>query len=208
VELTMTPDPLAAVLDQLAAGRDHLAGLDTREAGRFAELRGQIAQLADMLTTVSRALADDTAAMARLDALARQVTDITQRLTGPADGDDQGYRPRPAPAWWKLTPDERRAPLAELADWAEHVYRPGYGHLADRIAPCWPQHDLCLYALDIASQLWCALYLQPTRTHHPGVSRSCKPSRLNLRTRDPNVAWTLSCQVRIPGAAGNRGSRS
>lgn len=25
-------------------------------------------------------------------------------------------------------------------------------------------HDLCLYGLDIASQLWCALYLQPART--------------------------------------------
>ena len=43
------------------------------------------------------------------------------------------------------------------------MYRPGYGHLA-ALGPCWPQHDLCLYALDIASQLWCALYLQPERS--------------------------------------------
>jgi hypothetical protein len=41
--------------------------------------------------------------------------------------------------------------------------RPGYGHLAT-LAPCWPEHDLCLYGLDLLSQLWCALYLQPERT--------------------------------------------
>ena len=60
----------------------------------------------------------------------------------------------------------RRAPgaLAELRDWAERVYRPGYGHLAATLGPCWAEHDLCLYGLDIASQLWCALYLQPERS--------------------------------------------
>ncbi len=58
---------------------------------------------------------------------------------------------------------KRQAPVAELRDSVEHVYRPGYGHLAS-LAACWPQHDLCLYALDIASQLWCALYLQPNRS--------------------------------------------
>jgi hypothetical protein len=43
------------------------------------------------------------------------------------------------------------------------VYRPGYGHLAE-LAPCWAEHNLCLHALDILSQLWCALYLRPDRT--------------------------------------------
>ena len=42
-------------------------------------------------------------------------------------------------------------------------YRPGYGHLAAALGPCWPAHDLCLYALDIASGLWSVLYLQPGR---------------------------------------------
>jgi hypothetical protein len=49
----------------------------------------------------------------------------------------------------------------------EQVYRPGYGHLAAALAPCWEAHDLCLYALDIASALWSVLYLQPERT--PGL---------------------------------------
>ena len=41
---------------------------------------------------------------------------------------------------------------------------PGYGHLAATLAPCWSSHDLCLYGLDILSDLWSILYLQPERT--------------------------------------------
>ena len=165
--MTSSPDPLLAVLDQLAASREHTSTLDAREAAHHAELSGQLSQLAAMVTTISRALAEDTAALARLDALDRQVTELTRRLPGTGgdeDEDEEGYRPRPAPAWWKLPAGERRAPLAELRDWVDHVYRPGYGHLAGTLGRCWAEHDLCLYALDVASQLWCALYLQPKRS--------------------------------------------
>jgi hypothetical protein len=31
------------------------------------------------------------------------------------------------------------------------IRRPGYGHLAATLAPCWGAHDLCLYTLDIAA---------------------------------------------------------
>jgi len=157
----MTPDPLAAVLDQLAAHAERITELTAREAAHHAAVSGQLTQLAGMITTVSRALADDAAALARLDAVDRQVAELAGRLPGP--GGDQGYQPKPAPAWHQLTPGQRQAPVAELRDWAERVYRPGYGHLA-ALAPCWPRHDLCLHALDILSQLWCALYLQPDRT--------------------------------------------
>ena len=78
--------------------------------------------------------------------------------------DSGGYHPDPAPAWWKLPAAERHEPLARLHAWVEQVYRPGYGHLAATIAPCWPSHDLCLYGLDILSTLWSVLYLQPERT--------------------------------------------
>ena len=159
----MTPDPLTAALDQLAACRERITELEAREAAHYAELSGQLTQLAGMVTTISRALAEDTAALARLDALDRQVAELARQPgTRSEDGGD-GYQPHPAPPWWQLAAGERRAPVAELRDWVEHVYRPGYGHLA-ALGPCWPEHDLCLYALDIASQLWCALYLQPERT--------------------------------------------
>ena len=158
----MTPDPLGAALDQLAACRERLAELEAREAGHFSELHGQLSQLAGMVTTISRTLAEDTAALARLDALDRQVAELARHGTRGEDGED-GYRPHPAPSWWRLDAGERRAPVVELRDWVERVYRPGYGHLA-ALGACWPEHDLCLYALDIASQLWSALYLQPRRS--------------------------------------------
>jgi hypothetical protein len=159
----VTPDPLGAALDQLAACRERITDLETRQAGHFGELSGQLTQLAGMVTTISRTLAEDTAAMARLDTLDHQVAELANKLAGPGESAGDGYQPHPAPAWHQLTAGERREPVAQLRDWVEHVYRPGYGHLA-ALGACWPQHDLCLYALDIASQLWCALYLQRERS--------------------------------------------
>jgi hypothetical protein len=158
----MTPDPLSAALDQLAACRERIAELEAREAGHFGELRGQLTQLAGMVTTISRSLAEDTAAMARLDAVDRQVAELARQSAARGE-DSEGNQPHPAPSWHQLDASGRRAPVAELRDWVEHIYRPGYGHLAS-LGTCWPEHDLCLYALDIASQLWSALYLQPERT--------------------------------------------
>jgi hypothetical protein len=82
---------------------------------------------------------------------------------GPAREEAGGYQPGPAPAWWTLSPDGRHDPVARLRAWVDQVYRPGYGHLAATLGPCWPAHDLCLYALDILAGLWQALYLQPGR---------------------------------------------
>jgi hypothetical protein len=160
----MTADPLAAVLDQLAACRERLTRLDDRETSHFTAIGERLTQLADLITAMGRTLADDTAALARLEALDRQVTDLAAQLSGPgADGTDR-YQPRPAPPWWQLSPADRRHPLAELRAWVEEVYRPGYGHLAATLGPCLDQHDLCLYALDLLSQLWMTLYLPDARS--------------------------------------------
>jgi hypothetical protein len=160
----MTADPLTAVLDQLAAHREHLGQLDAREAGHFTAVSARLTELAGLITTMGRTLADDTAAMARLEALDRQVAELAAHLGGPGgDGEDR-YHPGPAPAWWKLTLAERQQPVAGLRAWVEEVYRPGYGHLAATLGPCWERHDLCLYGLDTLSQLWSALYLQPARS--------------------------------------------
>jgi hypothetical protein len=158
----MTADPLTAVLDQLAAHREQLAELDDREAAHFAAVGERLTQLAGLITTMGRTLADDTAALARLEALDRQVAELADRLAG-KDGKDR-RQPGPPPAWWTLAPAERKPAIAGLRAWVDQVYRPGYGHLAATLGPCWPAHDLCLYGLDIASQLWLALYLQPARS--------------------------------------------
>ena len=147
-------DPITAIADQLAACAEQLTRLDTREAGHHAALSGQLAELSGQAAAIARVLGEHAAALA-------QLTATTQ--TGPDAG---GYQPEPVPAWWKLAAD-RQEPVARLRAWVDQVYRPGYGHLAAALAPCWEAHDLCLYALDIAAALWSVLYLQPGRT--PGL---------------------------------------
>jgi hypothetical protein len=158
----MPEDPLTATLDQLAVHREQISGLDAREARHFASLSEQLTQVAAMVTAVGRVLHDDTASLTQIEALDRKVTDLAASLVGPADGAAH-HQPAAAPAWWNLTGAERQEAVAQLRDWVKEVYRPGYGHLAATLGPCWEAHDLCLYGLDILSQLWSALYLQPDR---------------------------------------------
>jgi len=160
----MTPDPLTAALDQLATHHEHISRLDTREETHFAALTEQLAEITDLVSAVGRTLDDSTIALARLQALDHQVAELTAQLTGPGADDPGSHQPGPAPTWWKLTASERQAPLAQLRAWVDQVYRPGYGHLAATLSPCWESHDLCLYVMDILSQLWSALYLQPQRS--------------------------------------------
>jgi len=130
----MTDDPITAALQQLADHHD------------------QLTQLTDLVTGIGDTLREHQAALEKL------------ADTPPADADPDGYRPFPSPAWWKLAAADRAEPIARLQAWVEQVYRPGYGHLAATLAPCWSSHDLCLYGLDILSDLWSVLYLQPERT--------------------------------------------
>jgi hypothetical protein len=159
----MIPDPLTAVLNQLAEHTEQIIRLDTREADHFTVVTGRLTDLTDLITGIGQSLQDDTPALARLEALDRQVTDLAAQLTG-ADASPGDYRPDPAPTWWKLAPADRQEPIARLRAWIEQVYQPGYGHLAATLGPCWPTHDLCLYGLDILSNLWSVLYLQPRTT--------------------------------------------
>ena len=88
--------------------------------------------------------------------------------TSTGDGADPGrYQPGPAPPGGSSRPPTAHEPIARLRAWVEQVYRPGYGHLAATLGPCWQAHDLCLYGLDILAELWSVLYLQPDRT--PGL---------------------------------------
>ena len=148
-------DPITAIVDQLAACAEQLTRLDTREAGHHAALTGQLAELTGQASSIGRVVQEHAAALGQLTA------------PSPTGRDAGGYHPEPAPAWWKLTADARQEPLTRLRAWVEQVYRPGYGHLAAGLGPCWPAHDLCLYGLDIAAELWSVLYLQPERS--PGL---------------------------------------
>jgi hypothetical protein len=148
-------DPITGLLDRIAAYREQVTRLDTREAEHHTALSGQLAELTEQAASIGRTLHDHTAVLAQLTA------------TSQAAADSDSYCPGPAPAWWKLAADDRQEPVARLRAWVEQVYRPGYGHLAAALGPCWDQHDLCLYGLDIAAELWSVLYLQPGRS--PGL---------------------------------------
>jgi hypothetical protein len=148
-------DPITGLLDRLAAYREQVTRLDTREAEHHTAVSGQLAELTDQAASVGRTLHDHAAALAQLTG------------TSQAAADSDSYCPGPAPTWWKLAADGRQEPVARLQAWVEQVYWPGYGHLAAALGPCWDQHDLCLYGLDIAAELWSVLYLQPSRS--PGL---------------------------------------
>jgi hypothetical protein len=153
-------DPITAALQELAAQHEQLTQLDARETAHFTALSSRLTELTDLITGLGHTLEDDGTMLARFEALDRQVADLAAQLAP----DPGGYHPDPPPAWWKLPAAERHEPIARLHAWVEQVYRPGYGHLAAAIAPCWPNHDLCLYGLDILSGLWSVLYLRPERT--------------------------------------------
>jgi hypothetical protein len=105
----------------------------------------------------------------QLARLGRSVQDLQTTLAklvdAPLAGQDAAdHLASPVPKWWKLSADQRREPLSRLRAWVEQIYRPGYGHLAASLGPCWEAHDLCLYGLDILAELWSLLYLQDQRS--------------------------------------------
>jgi hypothetical protein len=163
------PDPLPAALDQLAAHHERLSMLDGREADHFAALSTRLTGIAGLISGLTAEVSGHASALARLEGLDRQVAGLAAQLGGNSEGgpDPEVYQPVPTPKWWKLTGEARQEAITRLRAWVEQVYRPGYGQLAATLGPCWETHDLCLYALDVASDLWSVLYLQPTRS--PGL---------------------------------------
>jgi hypothetical protein len=145
-------DPISAIVDQLAAHAEQLTRLEARQADHHAAVSGRLTELTGQTAALGRAVEEHAAALAPLTA------------TSQTDPDPDGYHPEPAPMWWKLAAADRPEPITRLRAWVEQVYRPGYGHLAATLGPCWPAHDLCLYCLDILCELWSVLYLQPARS--------------------------------------------
>jgi len=120
----------------------------------------------DPIAAILDQLAAHHEQLARLSRILDEHAAVLAELTGttPDGTDPDAYHPEPAPQWWNLPAGGRAEPIARLRAWVEQVYRPGYGHLAATLGPCWEAHDLCLYTLDIAASLWSVLYLQPLRT--------------------------------------------
>ena len=131
----------------------------------------ELTELRDKVTGLEQARSTDQVKLADLSTLLHNTIvtmtgdqqpprSRTQTAYGRDGGfdDDGRYQPAPAPQWWRLTGDERDQVLVRLRWWVGVVFRPGYGHLATQLADCWAQHDLCLYLLDLLSQLHTLLY--------------------------------------------------
>jgi hypothetical protein len=132
----------------------------TETARKLADLE----RLVGALGADIRQQAERTARLQALDEALAALTVKVSEVLPDEQGSARVYAPRPAPRWWDLSGEAREAEIGRLRGFVEHVYRPGFGHLAARLRPCWEFHDLCLYCLDIAAELHAVLYLQSRRT--------------------------------------------
>jgi hypothetical protein len=134
---------------------------------QLAETAEKLAHLERLVTELGAGIRQQAQRTARLQALEEAFAAMAARVSEVLP-DEQGtarvYAPRPAPRWWNLSGAAREAEIGRLRGFVEHVYRPGFGHLAARLRPCWECHDLCLYCVDIAAELHAVLYLQSRRT--------------------------------------------
>jgi hypothetical protein len=163
----VTDDAMAAALLQLSEHAERLAVLDEREAGHFRVAGERLSELAALVSGLGGTLQDQAAILARLESLYEQVAALATPASGVLpDGaaEPPRYQPSPAPRWWKLADEARAEAVARVRAWVEQVYRPGYGQLATTLGSCWDEHPLCLYGLDVLSELWSVLYLQASRS--------------------------------------------
>jgi hypothetical protein len=185
----VTDTALQNVVLQLTETADKLAALERLVAALGADIRQQ---------------ADRTA---RLQVLEDGLATLTARVAEVLP-DEQGaarvYAPRPAPRWWNLSGQAREAEIGRLRGFVEHVYRPGFGHLAARLRPCWESHDLCLYCLDIAAELHAVLYLQSRRTVPLLNGQAEYATRVLPALADLMTAETRSGCQHHPAAANGR----
>jgi len=201
----MTADPIPAVLLQLSQLAERLAVLDAREAGHFQATGSRLAELAGLIAALGGTLADQGAVLAGLGDLA-----VPPASDGGQDGDgDPGcYRPGPAPRWWKLRGQDHQEALGRLRAWVEQVYRPGYGQLAAALGSCWDEHPLCLYGLDVLSELWSVLYLQAKRTPAVISAQAEFQARIVPAITEQLAAETTRCGHAAAGRQGNGAARS
>ena len=187
----MPDDPIAAVLDMLAAHAEQLSQLDakvgsaTEAAERVREFAALARQLDQRISVVGL----------RLDQISLAGQDRTEEFA---------YIPAPSRRWWKLDGHDRETALTALRAWVQQVYRPGYGQLAATLGPCWDQHLLCLYALDILAELWSVLYLADDRPPSVLTAQAEYQARILPALAEQMAVETSRCRHRggqqLPGS--------
>lgn len=123
----------------------------------------ELAEIREQVTGLRIARADDQSRIADLTAGLQRIAGQRRRDKEDGEQDEGGYEPIAAPQWWQLAGQERAEAIDRLRAWVATVFRPGYGHLARQVGPCWEQHDLCLYLLAWLSELHAVIFLAPER---------------------------------------------
>ena len=211
----MTADAMAAALLQLSEHAERLALIDAREADHFRVISDSLNELGTLVSGLGGTLRDQAAILAGLESTGERVDGLASRLAGILpDGDRDGdggarlYIPAPVPRWWKLAGEDRAEAVARVRGWVEQVYRPGYGQLAATLGPCWEQHPLCLYALDVLSELWSVLYLQAGRTSAVVSAQAEFHARIVPAIAEQLMTETTRCGHAATRRTGNGAARS
>jgi hypothetical protein len=204
-------DVVTGLMLQITQHAERLALLDQHEADHYGELTKsrddlarQLAEAVERVNAVHDMAARQAAILETLDGLDQQVAALTARLTQMTaatkrDEGDETYTVAPTPRWWKLDGTERDEALNRLRAWVEQIYRPGYGHLAATLGPCWDLHPLCLYGLDWLMELWSALYLAPERKTPALASQAEWQVRLLPTLAEQLHLETTGCDHNRPG---------
>ena len=202
-------DAVTAMLLQITQHAERLAALDERDArhyhdlaARLADMARRLSQTTDDVDGIGAAVTRQAAILGTLDGLDQQIADLATRLTDLAasgashngDRDGQSYQPAPAPRWWNLDQSEREEAIARLRAWVDQIYRPGYGHLAAALSPCWDQHPLCLYGLDWLMELWTITHIPSHRQGPDLASQAEWQTRLLPALAEQMHLETTRCQ--------------
>lgn len=152
------------------------------------------------------------------DDLERKIAELAARPAPDAEEDTGEYEPQPTARWWdpefsrrgitdtgEETPSEADERIEEIQDWLDKVFRPGYqqfSHIENTIPPCWPQHPLMLYLLDMIMEIWKALYLTQSRDTRLLASQAQFQSKilpdLRLQFAEAKSACTHPVTLKAP----------
>src|SRR5512135_1366992 len=201
--MTTPPDDgLSGVWLQITGQAERIAGLDQREE----HLETTLAAMSTALTGLKATADGQAKALESLDGLGEAVTRLAAQvaeLRPPEDEPARGYTSRPPVHWWSIGTAERDRAVAHLRAWVEQVYRPYYGHLAAKLAPCWEQHPLALVQLDWLAEMHSVLYFQPSRTAALLTSQAEFGTRIVPAFAEQLGRETSACRHRAPPANGS-----
>jgi hypothetical protein len=117
---------------------------------QLADHHDQLTQLTELITGIGETLREHQAALEKLAETPTPTrTAIAPNHHPPGGSSRPPTEPNPSPA---------SRPGSSMST------APATATSPPPSPPCWSSHDLCLYGLDILSDLWSVLYLQPERT--------------------------------------------